>query len=172
MSSKTAVVVCGRFNPLTKGHCYLIKTAKNYAEDNGYDLYVLPTRTEGNARNPIPYKDKMSIVREMFPDVNFIEDSYIHHLHDLVEMLKCYSYENFIGFGDEERRALYESIPNMTYFSLGSREEDGDGLMGISATKAREYARNGDVQNYLKMMPENMSLKRLDEVYNKIREYN
>ena len=113
----------------------------------------------------------MSIVREMFPDVNFIEDSYIHHLHDLIEMLKCYSYESFVGFGDEERRSLYESIPNMAYFSLGNREEDGMGLMGISATKAREFARNGDVQGYLSMMPENMSLKRLDECYNKIREF-
>lgn len=172
MVNKTAVVVVGRFNPPTKGHQYLINYAKDYAKENGYDFYLLPTRTQGNAKNPIPHKDKLVLLKELFPDVNIVDDSYVHHLHDLIEMLKCYGYEHFVGIGDEERRNYYERIENLDYISLGERKEDSIGILAISATKAREAAKYGDIDGFLSYMPKELSLKRLDEVYNKIREFN
>ena len=171
MVNKTAVVVCGRFNPPTKGHYYLISSAEKYAAENGFDFWLLPTRSEGNERNPLPHKLKIEILKELFPMVNIVDDSYVKHLYDLVEMLRCYGYNHFIGIGDEERRSYYEGVEDLEYISLGDRTNQQEGLLAISATKVRESAIQGNVEKYLSMMPEQMSLKRLDECYNKIREY-
>ncbi len=59
-------VAFGRFNPPHIGHEKLLKTIKQTAGKGEYVIY--PSRSEGNDRNPIDAKDKIELMKSMFPD--------------------------------------------------------------------------------------------------------
>lgn len=166
---KTAVVICGRFNPFTIGHKWLIDTALQFAEKNNYDFFLLPTKTENNKNNPIPYKLKIKYIKSLYNNVNIITDKNITNLFNLVDYLKENGYNNFIGFGDEERRTYYERIgQEMIYYSLGVRNSSSNDLLGISATKARQYARKNQFEEFKKCIP-SMKKEYIIEMFNYIK---
>ena len=164
-----AVVVIGRFNPLTKGHCWMIDTAIQYAERVGASMFLLPTRSEGNERNPIDYNSKLKYISSIYKDkCNIVSNSNIKTLFNLIDYLKENGYNEFIGFGDEERKELYERA-GIKFISMGDRKDVSEGILSISGTKVRKLCEEGRFNDYLSCMPLKMPLKYINEIYRKIR---
>lgn len=167
---KTAVVICGRFNPFTIGHEWLITTALNYAKKNRHDFFLLPTKTEDNKKNPLPFDLKIKYIEYLFPNINLVKDEKIRNLFDLIDYLKLQGYTNFVGFGDEERRKYYEKTCNeMIYNSLGMRGTNRNDLLGMSATKARTFVKENDFRKFESCIPKQMKKEYVVEMFNYIK---
>lgn len=171
---KTAVVICGRFNPFTIGHEWLISTALKFSKNNNYDFFLLPTKTENDKNNPIPFKEKIKYIKSLYKEtVNIVLDENIKHLFNLVDYLKEQGYDTFIGFGDNERRTYYESIgQEMTYYSLGIRKSNRKDLLGISGTKARNFAKENNFEEFEKCIPKKLKKEYIIEMFNYIKDKN
>lgn len=164
-----AIVCVGRFNPITKGHCWMIESAINESERVGAPMFLLPTRSEGDERNPIDYESKIKYIKALFDNkCHIINDKDIKTLYNLLDWLKEQGYDEFIGFGDEERRELYERA-GIYYHSMGDRKDISEGILSISGTKVRQLCKDGHFSAYLDCMPKKLPLKYINEIYRKIR---
>ena len=66
---KTVVFTFGRMNPPTTGHAKLIKKVMLEAKRVGGIPIVYPSKTEDNKKNPLSFKLKVSVLRDVFGDV-------------------------------------------------------------------------------------------------------
>lgn len=69
--TKAITVAWGRFNPPTIGHEKLMKTVER-ASQGSFRIYTSQTYQnqkdkEGYYKDPLPYKDKVKVMRKMFP---------------------------------------------------------------------------------------------------------
>ena len=62
---ESVVFTFGRFNPPTVGHEKLIKKVISLSKGNNYRIYV--SQSSDPDRNPLQYKEKVQIMRKMFP---------------------------------------------------------------------------------------------------------
>ena len=62
---ESVVFTFGRFNPPTVGHEKLIKKVISVSKGNNYRIYV--SQSSDPDRNPLQYKEKVQIMRKMFP---------------------------------------------------------------------------------------------------------
>ena len=64
---KTAVITFGRFNPPTIGHEKMIKAIQKNAKRYGGDPYVFASGSQDAKKNPLPYDEKINLMKKMFP---------------------------------------------------------------------------------------------------------
>ena len=66
-SSRTVVLVFGRFNPPTTGHGALVNFVNQIAQRNSADVRVYPSQTQDSRKNPLPFRNKVAFLRKFFP---------------------------------------------------------------------------------------------------------
>ena len=66
---KTAVFAFGRMNPPTTGHAKLIKKVMSVAKSESGMPMVFPSKTEDNNKNPLTYKTKIKVLRDVFGNI-------------------------------------------------------------------------------------------------------
>ena len=59
------VFTFGRFNPPTTGHLKLLDKVASIARGKNYRIYA--SQSEDSKKNPLKYKEKIRIMRRMFP---------------------------------------------------------------------------------------------------------
>src|SRR5210317_803294 len=62
---KTVYFTFGRMNPPTIGHEKLLNALASKAGKNPYRVFV--SQSQDRKKNPLSYKDKIKIIRKMFP---------------------------------------------------------------------------------------------------------
>tara|TARA_B100000579_G_scaffold69481_1_gene52517 strand:+ start:18671 stop:21895 length:3225 start_codon:yes stop_codon:yes gene_type:complete len=172
--STKAVFTFGRFNPPTKGHAHLLNMVKNGA--NGADHYVYTGRTQDPKRNPLNYEDKITLMRAMYPTVNIVDDPNVKNPWQALEELGKHYREVTLVVGSD-RKQDFESqmkpymkefgIDKFTVVSSGERDADATDVQGVSATKARAFARAGDFSSFSQTVDGGENLKK--ELYTKVR---
>lgn len=158
----------GRYNPPTIGHGRLFDRLKETAK--GGEYVIIPTRTKDKKKNPIEVNHKLTILKQMFPQhADKILD--IPTLKTIIDVLKYaqeHEYETIhlvVGSDRlEEFRKLLNKYNGKEYqfkeiqvISAGERDPDSDGVVGISSTKMREYAKNNDILSFKKGIPPHMN---------------
>ena len=68
---KRIVIAFGRFNPPTTGHARLIAFLTRTANRLGADARVYASPTTDVKRNPLPFREKVQFLRQLFPRVTF-----------------------------------------------------------------------------------------------------
>ena len=68
---KRIVIAFGRFNPPTTGHALLIAFLTRTANRLGADARVYASPTTDVKRNPLPFREKVQFLRQLFPRVTF-----------------------------------------------------------------------------------------------------
>ena len=169
-----AVFTFGRFNPPTKGHAHLLNVVKNGAKDA--DHYVYTGRTQDPKRNPLSYQDKITLMRAMYPTVNIVDDPNVKNPWQALEELGKHYKEITLVVGSD-RKQDFESqmrpymkefgIEKFTVISSGERDADATDVQGVSATKARAFARAGDFSSFSQTVDGGDNLKK--ELYTKVR---
>jgi len=163
----TLTVVFGRFNPPTKGHEKLLQQAEKAAA--GGDLKIYPSRTQDNKKNPIDPDMKVSYMRKMFPqyEEQIINDP---EMRSIFNVLVTAAEEGYTGINivvGADRLGEFENLATkyngdlynfkeIKTISAGPRDDDAEGVEGVSSSKQRKAVMDDDYQAFKRGLPSGM----------------
>ena len=176
----TLTIAFGRFNPPTTGHEKLLDTVATSSDDGDY--IIVPSRTQDAKKNPLDADTKISIMRQMYPkhSEKIVNDPANRTIFDVLKKAHLDGYTNvrLIGGGDRVKEfeklsgdyngKLY-AFDNVEVRSAGDRDPDSDDVSGMSASKQRLAAAEGDFKTFRKGVPKSMNDKQTRELYNTLR---
>lgn len=174
----TVVFTFGRMNPPTVGHEKLVQKISAVAKQHNADHVVYLSQTAKVPKDPLPWDYKVRLAKAMFPGVNISTDSSIRTPFNALETLGK-TYDNVIMVvGDDRVEAFTKQmakyteqwgIKNFEVISAGSRDPDAEGVEGMSASKARQFAIDGDYDNFALAMPNTLNDNLKRDVFEKLR---
>ena len=174
----TLTIAFGRFNPPTIGHEQLINTVASAAGDEDY--MIVPSRSQDKKKNPLDADTKISYMRKMFPQYSekIVNDPANRTIFDVLKKAHNDGYTNVRIVGGADRVKEFEKLSNnyngslyqfdnIEVMSAGDRDPDAEGIEGMSASRLRLAAAEGDFQAFRKGLPSTMARKdALDLFYN------
>ena len=160
-------IAFGRFNPPTAGHEKLLQAAKKAAA--GGDLKIYPSRTQDNNKNPIDPDMKVSYMRKMFPDFEeqIVNDPEMRSIFNVLTTASEEGYKSINIVVGADRLGEFENLA-MKYngdlydfeeiktISAGPREDDAEGIEGVSSSKQRKAVMDDDYQAFKKGLPKSV----------------
>ena len=176
----TLTVAFGRFNPPTTGHEKLLnQVAKSSDED---DYIIVPSRSQDAKKNPLDADSKVGIMRQMFPkhSEKIVNDPANRTIFDVLKKAHNDGYAGVRVVGGADRQKEFDKLVN-TYngklyqfdkvevVSAGDRDPDSDDVTGMSASKQRKAAAEGDLKSFMKGVPSSMEKKAAEDLYKNIR---
>jgi nicotinamide mononucleotide adenylyltransferase len=180
--NKSFAFTFGRFNPPTIGHEKLIRTVAS----QGMDYKIFLSRSQDAIKNPLSPSDKLKYMTKMFR--NYASHIMVMPSNMVLELAtKIYNmgYRNVtmvVGsdrvaefksilnrYNDEKNRHGYYNFEKINIISAGERDPDEEGVTGMSASKLRDYARRGDLKNFKRGVPGNLSEKEKNELFFDVR---
>jgi cytidyltransferase-like protein len=176
------VVVFGRFNPPTIGHQKLLDRAAKEANKKGYELRIYPSRSNDPKKNPLTPQMKISYMRQMFPDYaeNIVDDKGAKTIFNVLTGANEEGHTNmtimvgadrlgeFQGLSHKYNGELY-NYDKLEVVSAGDRDPDSDDVTGMSASKLRLAAAEGDFVKFAKGVPDTMKNMEKMELFNVLR---
>ena len=176
----TLTIAFGRFNPPTTGHEKLLDTVAASSDDGDY--IIIPSRSQDKKKNPLDADTKVSVMRQMFPQhgERIVNDPANRTIFDVLKKAHMDGYAGVRIIGGGDRVAEFEKLSgnyngklyqfdNLEVLSAGDRDPDGDDVSGMSASKQRKAAAEGDFTTFRKGVPSSMNAKQAKELYNSIR---
>ncbi len=179
--SNGVVIVFGRFNPPTIGHEKLLNKAAQEAEKNGYELRIYPSRSQDKKKNPLDATAKIDYMRQMFPKYagNIVDDANSKTIFNVMIGANEEGHKNmkimvgadrlgeFQGLSHKYNGELY-NYDNLEVVSAGDRDPDAEGAEGMSASKLRLAASEGDFKSFAKGVPNTLNNQKKMELYNNL----
>ena len=157
---KQLTVGFGRFNPPTIGHEKLMNSISKTAGKGGeYKIY--PSRSQDSTKNPLNPTDKVEYMRKAFPDhaKSIVDDDKTRTIFDVLKSAygKGYSTVNVVVGSDRVKE--FENLANkyngqlynfdkINVVSAGERSADSKGVEGMSSSKLRKAAMDGDFKTF------------------------
>ena len=176
----TLTIAFGRFNPPTTGHEKLLDTVASSSDDNDY--MIIPSRTQDKKKNPLDADTKVSVMQKMFPKHKdkIVNDANNKTIFDVLKKAHTDGYANVRILGGADRVKEFEKLTNnyngklyqfdkLEIKSAGDRDPDSEDVTGMSASKQRKAAAEGDIKTFMKGVPKSLSQKDAEELFKKIR---
>ena len=169
----TAVFTFGRFNPPTTGHEKLIDAlAKQQGKNAGSLMYVYPSHSQDAKKNPLPHARKIAYMKKMFRKYakNIITSksrnvfeiaTELHNKgHRAVVMVvgsdRVQEFDRLLNtYNGVEGKHGYYGFDDIRVVSAGDRDPDAEGVEGMSASKMRAAAAQGDFDSFKMGVPRN-----------------
>ena len=178
----TLTVAFGRFNPPHLGHLQLMDTAAGAAEAEGSDYMIVPSRSQDAKKNPLDADTKVTIMRQMFPQHSerIANDVSTRTIFDVLKKAHIDGYANVRIVGGADRVKEFEKLSNnyngnlynfdnIEVVSAGDRDPDSDGVEGLSASRMRLAAAEGDFKTFRSGMPPDMKPKDARAIFDMVR---
>ena len=176
----TLTVAFGRFNPPTTGHEKLLnQVAKSSDED---DYIIVPSRSQDAKKNPLDADSKVGVMRQMFPkhSEKIVNDPANRTIFDVLKKAHNDGYAGVRVVGGADRQKEFDKLvntyngklyqfDNVEVISAGDRDPDSDDVTGMSASKQRKAAAEGDLKSIMKGIPSTMEKKAAEDLYKNIR---
>ena len=180
----TAVFTFGRFNPPTTGHEKLLDAVAKQAKKNaGAPYYVFASHSENPKKDPLPYAKKVAYMKKMFPKHSrsiFVDKARqvfeiavtLHNKgHKSIVMVvgsdRVTEFDTLLNkYNGVEGRHGYYGFDNIEVVSAGERDPDAEGVTGMSASKMRAAAAEGDAVSFAKGVPRGYDSK---DLFNTVR---
>lgn len=183
---KKIVTTFGRMNPPTVGHQKLIDSVLHKAKSEGADHDIRLSHSQDKKKNPLSQEQKLNHVRKMFHGVNFSgsskeSPSFLTHLKELHG--KGYTHVTMVAGSDrvpeyqklvkqynkpEEEGGLFH-FKGVKVVSAGHRDPDAEGTEGMSASKMREHAQQGNYHSFKAGLPSHVTHEHAQELYGHVR---
>jgi cytidyltransferase-like protein len=180
--SPGVVVVFGRFNPPTIGHQKLLDRAAKEAEKRGYELRIYPSRSQDAKKNPLTPQMKISYMRQMFPDYagSIVDDKGAKTIFNVLTGANEEGHTNMIIMVGQDRLGEFQGLSHkyngelynydqLEVVSAGDRDPDSDDVTGMSASKLRLAAAEGDFKKFAKGVPDTLGNTEKMELFNVLR---
>ena len=178
--SETLTVGFGRFNPPTVGHEKLLNHIKKVAADGEYRIY--PSHSQDAKKNPLDSETKVGYMRKMYPDhsSSIVHDTGMKTIFDVLKGAHQQGYKNVNIVVGADRLQEFEKLANkyngnlysfetINVVSAGERDPDAEGVEGMSASKLRKHAKEGDFETFFKGVPKALGEKDARKLYNTVR---
>lgn len=182
---KTVYFTFGRMNPPTTGHEKLMNELLKKSGKNPYRVYLSQSTDE--KKNPLDFKYKVKTVRKFFPKHarSVMLNKKVKNVFDAVTEMYNDGFKNItmvVGSdrinefntllkkynGVKGRHGLY-NFNKINVISAGDRDPDADDISGMSASKMRSLAKEGDFTQFSQGLPRNVSNADAKKVYNEVR---
>ena len=161
----TAVFTFGRFNPPTVGHEKLITATETAAKSAGGDYFVYPSHTQDTKKNPLTQAQKIKYMKLMFTrhKSNIIKtkgkdpfkiasEIYKKKYSNLIMVVGSDRVKEFktllLKYNGKDGKHGFYDFKNIKVMSAGERDPDAEGAEGMSASKMRKAAVEGDFQSF------------------------
>ena len=183
---KTAVFVFGRFNPPTIGHEKLINAVIAVNQREGGTALIYGSHSQDSKRNPLSHKQKFKYLEKMFPrmkkslqskaterNVFEIADELNGKYDKLVMVAGSDRVDEFTSLlnsynGIKAKHGFYE-FKEIEVVSAGARDPDEEGATGMSASKMRKAATQGDFNAFLLGVSDELTVKDKKNMMNDVR---
>ena len=173
-------IAFGRFNPPTTGHEKLLDTVAANSDDGDY--IIVPSRSQDKKKNPLDPDTKVSVMRQMFPQHSerIVNDPQNRTIFNVLKKAHMDGYAGVRIIGGGDRVQEFEKLSNdyngklydfdsVEVLSAGDRDPDGDDVSGMSASKQRKAAAEGDFAAFRKGVPASMNNTQARELYKNLR---
>lgn len=184
---KHIVTTFGRVNPPTIGHEKLFNHVKSLADSEGADHDIRVSHSHDKKKNPLSQDQKLHHLRKMFPEHHFSgsskeSPSFLTHLKELHN--KGYSHVTFVAGSDRvpEYQKLVDKynkpekeggefhFKRIKVVSAGHRDPDAEGAEGMSASKMREHAQQGNYHSFKAGLPKHVTHEHAQQLYKHVRD--
>ncbi len=181
----TVVFAYGRFNPPTTGHEKVIEKVVSIAGTNDYRIY--PSHSQNPKKDPLPQALKTAYMRKMFK--KYAKKIVVSKSRNAIEIaveLYDQGYKNLVMVAGSDRVKVFDTMLNnyngvegkphgyykfdsIKIVSAGERDPDSEGVEGMSASKMRAAASEGDMDSFLQGIPSGFSDGK--KLYRDVRKY-
>lgn len=178
----TLTIAFGRFNPPTIGHQQLMDVAAQSAASDQGDYLIYPSRSQDKKKNPLDPDTKVSYMRRMFPahSERIVNDANTKTIFDVLKKAHNDGYTNVRIVGGADRVKEFEKLSNnyngqlyafdnIQVVSAGERDPDAKGVEGMSASRMRLAAAEGDFKKFREGLPPEYSKKDAQELFDTLR---
>ena len=153
-ASKTAVFAFGRMNPPTIGHAKLVDVIKSQQGEP----FLFLTHTQKPKTDPLSFEDKVSFAEKSFDGVT-IGDQNVRTIIDAMKSLESKGFTDIIYVAGSDRVDSFTKLLNdyngkdytfdsINIVSAGQRDPDAEGAEGMSASKMKAAAAEGDFETF------------------------
>ena len=172
-TDKTAVMAFGRMNPPTIGHAKLVDAIKSQPGDP----FLFLTQTQKPKTDPLDFETKLKFAKRFFPGIS-IGSSDVRTIVQALQKIEDMGYENVIYVAGSDRvedfseflkkyNEIEPHFESIRVVSAGERDPDAKGAEGMSASKMRELAAQGDFESFKQGVPKQ---DLAEELYNTVRQ--
>jgi len=167
---KKIVFTFGRFNPPTTGHHLLANKVKDIAKKRAADYKIFGSSSQDAKRNPLSPTDKFRFMKKILKGFNVAVDRNNKTPFEVLQQLSDEGYEDVTMVVGSDRvqefkknmsryigKKGYENISKFNVVSAGDRDPDAEGVTGMSASKMRAAASEGNFDAFRLGMPSHVS---------------
>jgi len=180
------VISFGRLSPPTIGHEKLVKTVHEIAEKYHAGHEVVLSHSHDTDKNPLSPAKKLKHAKRFFPGTNLgtsnkeyptlmkqceilYRDKGVTNLHivcgsDRMEVFK----KVIMQYNGTKPNSLY-NFKEIMFHSSGERDPEAEGVEGMSASKMRGHAKEGNFEGFKQGIPKHVSEKHASELFHDVR---
>ena len=173
----TVVITFGRMNPVTVGHEKLISKVISTARTKRATPFVYLSHTTDAKKNPLPYDQKLMFAQAAFGS-RLVVKSRAKTIIDVAKELQR-TFKTLILVVGSDRVKEFDTLlkkyngkefnfDNIEVISAGERDPDAEGVAGMSASKMRKAAEDGDLDTFTKGLPRKLQ-RQAKSVYGAVR---
>jgi len=179
----TLTLAFGRFNPPHAGHQQLMDIAAQSAEQEESDYIIVPSRSNDKKKNPLDADTKVSMMRQMFPQHSerIINDTGNKTIFDVLKKAHNDGYANVRIIAGQDRVKEFDKLSQnyngslyqfdaLEVLSSGERDPDSDGVEGLSSSRMRLAAMEGDFKTFRSGLPEDVPRKQAMILFDTVRQ--
>ena len=158
------VLTFGRMNPPTVGHEKLVNKVKDVARSKRATPLVYLSHSQDKKKNPLEYADKVRFARAAFGNV--VQAANQRTLIDILKTIQNKFSELTLVVGSDRVKEFDNllqkyngkdySFDKIDVVSAGERDPDAEGVSGMSASKMRDAAANGDERKFTSGLPKGL----------------
>lgn len=182
---KKAVLTFGRFNPPTSGHELLINKVLAEAKKRRADNFIFASHSQDKKKNPLDSRTKTKHMKSLFKGANVIYNTSIRTIFDAIGYLADEGYKDVTVVVGGDRTAEFErtirpyvnhpdpdksfDLESFEVVSAGQRDPDATDVTGMSASKMRKFAAEGDFRSFRKGVPSAASDRQARKLFDDVR---
>ncbi len=179
----TLTLAFGRFNPPHAGHQQLMDIAAQSAEAEESDYIIVPSRSQDAKKNPLDADTKITLMRAMFPQHSerIVNDGANRTIFDVLKKAHNDGYTNVRIIAGQDRVKEFDKLSqnyngqlyqfdNMEVVSSGERDPDSEGVEGLSSSRMRLAAAEGDFKTFRAGLPEGTPRKMAMTLFDTVRQ--
>ena len=159
---KKIVFTFGRMNPPTVGHQKLVDKVKSVAKAQKADARVYLSHSQNNKKDPLDYDTKINLAKKAFGST--VTKSRARTIIDVMKELTAQKYTDVVLVVGSDRIKEFKTLldkyngkdynfDSIKYQSAGQRDPDAEGVSGMSASKMRAAAKEGDLKAFKSGLP-------------------
>jgi len=179
----TLTIVFGRFNPPTVAHQELMDTAAQFAAEEGGDYVIVPSRSFDSKKDPLDPDSKIFFMRKLFPDhgERIVNDPNQVTIFDTLKKAHNDGYSGVRIVCGNTRAREFENLSNnynnqlyqfdgIEVFPVGETDADGKEVNGITSSRMRLAAAEGDFVTFRNLTPPSIPRKEIIQLFDLVRQ--